>query len=113
LLELARIARRNGFVPISARLPIASAAVCSGRAFLIDDDGSSWRCGLLEAATGSPRRRVVFTSCEDALRTRAPIGSAGSGNVGGGDPAGMLAFDGRARRAADAAACLGGSRGNS
>ena len=67
LLDLARIARRNGFVPISARLlGLPLGAVCTGRAaFLIDDDGATWRRGLVDAAIRSPQAHVVvFTSCE-------------------------------------------------
>ena len=113
LLDLARIARRNGFVPIAVRLlgsPLAG--VCAGRAvFLIDDgDGSAWRRGLLDAAIGSPQAHVViFTSCEDVrgipgaglVRLSAAALSAAV------RPA-FLAFDGRVRRAAERADGLPG-----
>jgi len=112
LLELARIARRNGFVPISARLigtPLGSA--CSGRAvFLIDDDGTSWRRGLLEAAIGSPQAHVVvFTAFEDAPGTvGAGLGRLAAGALAAAVRPAHLAFDGRVRRAAEHADGLPG-----
>ncbi len=112
LLELARIARRNGFVPINARLlgsPLGAA--CSGRAvFLIDEDGSSWRRGLLEAATGSPQPHVVvFTACEDApgIPGAGLVRLAAATLAAAVRPA-HLAFDGRVRRAAEHADGLPG-----
>jgi len=112
LLELARIARRNGFVPISARLigtPLGSA--CSGRAvFLIDDDGTSWRRGLLEAVIGSPHAHVVvFTASEDAPGTAgASLGRLDAATLAAAVRPAHLAFDGRVRRAAEHADGLPG-----
>ena len=113
VLELARIARRHGFVPISVRfLGSPLAAACAGRAvFLIDDgDGSAWRRGLLDTVVGSPQAHVVvFTAREDVA------GSPGAGLVrlsaaalsAAVRPA-CLAFDGRVRRAAERADGLPG-----
>ena len=112
LLELARIARLNGFVPISARLvgsPLG--AVCTGRpVFLIDDDGSSWRRGLLEAATGSPQPHVVvFTACEDPPSTPgAGLVRLAAATLAASVRPAHLAFDGRVRRAAEHADGLPG-----
>ena len=70
LLELARVARLRGFVPVSVRLlglPWADPA-CGRTLFLIDDDASTgWR-SLLDASIRSPRPHVLVLAGVEEVR---------------------------------------------
>jgi DNA-binding NtrC family response regulator len=67
--QLARAARLQGYVPLSARLldtPLAHAL--SGRsALIIDDDASVGAQGLLDVAVRWPRRHVLLTTSRDGI----------------------------------------------
>jgi DNA-binding NtrC family response regulator len=74
--ELARAARLDGMVPMDVRLLASSfASVLEGRtAFLIDEKGSAWRRGLLDAVVRSARAHVVVCTALEDPRDIAGIG---------------------------------------
>ena len=76
LLELARVARLRGFVPVSVRLlGLPWADPVRGRTlFLIDDDESTgWR-SLLDASIRSPRPHVLVLAGVEEVRAVRGLG---------------------------------------
>jgi two-component system, NtrC family, response regulator AtoC len=111
-LELARVARLNGFVPMSAHLlgtPVGD--LLEGRAVCVIDDGqSAWRRGLIDVSIRSPRPHVVVCTAREDPRGIAGIRLArlaAAALVAAVRPT-ELAADPRIRRAAERADGLPG-----
>ena len=105
--ELARVARLNGFVPMSVHLlGSAVATLLDGRAVcVIDDEQSAWRRGLIDVAIRSPHPHMVLCTSRENLRGTAGIRLARlspAALAAAVRPAG-LAADARIRRAAERA----------
>jgi transcriptional regulator with AAA-type ATPase domain/tetratricopeptide (TPR) repeat protein len=68
VLELARVARLHGFVPVAARIVSRFAALLSGRSLFVIDDGSGgdgWRVLLCEGLGSSRPHVLLFVGNEE------------------------------------------------
>ena len=120
VLQLARVARLNGFVPISARLVARGCAgfdfgVLNGRSVFVIEDGDSdgesvWRRALVDVAIRSPRPHVAtFTSREDAVGAAgAALARLSAASLIAAIRPEHLTLDARVRRAAERADGLPG-----
>src|SRR6266853_1363176 len=73
-VQLARVARMQGYIPFSARLlDTLFVEALEGRSALIIDDDATGANGLLDVALRSPRRHILLTTSREATHGPSAI----------------------------------------